>query len=907
MEQETESAPLSVTITSPANNAYVRNAEIDVAGTTSITLPIVARMYQGSTKVAEESIARPNGPWSIRFKGIFAPGQYRIEFTQSGTVTIVLNLRVTPVTITSPNSGEVADPRFEVKGSGGEFGVGTVTLHKSADGALLGTATISANGTWSAMLTLPSETQPLSFYARQKIGTYFSLNSNSITVSLSLTNPVITSPPANSLQPTTFTLAGNGGRSGGRLQVFLDLTNVKVGESTVSGANWQCPVTVSIGRVSLVARQFWNGKESSGTPRVFDIPPPALTRVDVAIAADTVKFSGSGHTGATVEIRIVSGPDGAQVPPAVEVRSGTWETTAARWPLGNYRLSAIQRVPNNAGGWIASPPFAFDVSRVEDPVPDPTDVVPDNAYTPSFFGRGVPGATVLSLFPDGSSAAPEAPVINGAWSSRSTTEWGPTFERVVHFKQRLNGQVSPGLVSIKVKIPPLAPVISGVENQDLSPFVTGSCWPGAVVQLVFSNRPTVYNATVNGGQWQFLHPEKFAPDVTHTVTVTQTAAQQTSTAASQTFEFGVPLTQPVITDPQHETEVSRHLMVHGTHGTNGAWMQLRVDGIDTGPPMLMRGGLWSIDLTGLAFGRRILDAQQTLDGRPSERSDPVAVTVVLMPPVFTVPQPGGKLPRMAMIAGEGMPGALIEVWLEGREDFLIKDAVVRADGGWGGSVMLPVGVTTLRARQSMGREVSRDSPPLTFAIVPAAPAIETPVMDGHIGRATVVSGFGEPGDRVTISLDDAAHTVLGSGPVLEDRTWSVPVMLTQPGGVHVLMAVASFNGYDSDAAAQRLVLGSYAPQIDTPQAGRWVTEPVHISGQGRQGMGQVTSWYNPEHLWTPFLEVSTQGWQGWSVRPLAAGGNWCRFKQTIVDGADQSTISDWVQSQRFEVSGPPPR
>jgi hypothetical protein len=219
-------------------------------------------------------------------------------------------------------------------------------------------------------------------------------------------------------------------------------------------------------------------------------------------------------------------------------------------------------------------------------------------------------------------------------------------------------------------------------------------------------------------------------------------------------------------------------------------------------------------------------------------------------------------------------------------------------------VTLPVSVATLRARQSIEREVSRDSPSLTFSVVPVAPLIETPIEDGHIGRATVVSGFGEPGDRVTISLDDAAHTVLGSTPVLEDRTWSVPVTLTQPGGVHVLVAVASFNEFDSDPAARRLVLGSYAPQIDTPQAGRWVTEPVHFSGQGRQGTGQVTSWYNPEHLWTPPLEVSAQGWQGGSVRPLLAGGNWCRFKQTIIDGADASTISDWSESGRFEVLGP---
>jgi hypothetical protein len=193
-------------------------------------------------------------------------------------------------------------------------------------------------------------------------------------------------------------------------------------------------------------------------------------------------------------------------------------------------------------------------------------------------------------------------------------------------------------------------------------------------------------------------------------------------------------------------------------------------------------------------------------------------------------------------------------------------------------------------------------------VVPDAPWIETPVKDGEIGRVTVVSGFGEPGDTITISLDDAAHSVLGSTPVLEDRTWSVAVTLTHPAGAQALVAVASLDGFESDRCArQPVVLGSYSPVIDTPQAGRWVAEPVNFSGRGRRGTGQVTSWYNPEYVWAPELTVGTQGWQGWSVRPLSAGGNWCRFKQTIVDGADGSTISDWVQSQRFEVPGPPPR
>ncbi|MFD2884639.1 hypothetical protein ACFS4T_27425 [Pseudomonas lini] len=87
---------------------------------------------------------------------------------------------------------------------------------------------------------------------------------------------------------------------------------------------------------------------------------------------------------------MVSGPGGT-APPAVQVTGGQWETTATNWPFGNYQLTAMQKVSDNAGGWITSQPFSFAVARG---MPDVSDVRYTTDYQPTFSGKGFTSATV---------------------------------------------------------------------------------------------------------------------------------------------------------------------------------------------------------------------------------------------------------------------------------------------------------------------------------------------------------------------------------------------------------------------------------------------------------------------------------------------------------------------------------
>jgi hypothetical protein len=921
-----------------------------------------------------------------------------LEVFQVLATNITLILQVPAPVIQGP-SGEIPEPQFPVQGSAGVVTHGTITLHNAANNGLLGNAVIQSNGSWSANVTLPDQAQPLTFYAIQQIGSYFSVNSNQKTVTLLRVAPVIDSPkpgevvavgsqlllrgrgtpgktidvmtPGGAIlhatatvkadrtweavfnlanypnggtvvmqaghrgmddwsQPQSFILlamptittpdngavsdprgpiSGDGCISGAIVEVLKDLDHsFKVGQGAV-GTNGQWSITTFIrdmppGPFSIVARQTLQSVPSSiSDPRAVKVRPPALTTPTITFPTESaVKFSGAGHTGATVDITVVSGPGGT-APPAVQVAGGRWETTATNWSFGNYQLTVTQKVPDNAGGWITSQPVSFAVTRE---MPDVSDVRYTTDYQPAFSGKGFTGATVR-LFDEGGGThpAPDAIVSGGQWSSRASAVWGPTFERLVQIKQFVGNQWSPNYVTVKVTIPPLAPGLNAPVENGLSPQLSGTCWPGAVVNVKYSDSATVHRPSGNGGTWTFRRDTPFAPEIPHTVTVTQTAAGQTSPPVSKTFVVYAPIPKPVITYPSANLEVGRDLTVRGRDGMAGATMQLRDAqfGRNLGSPKtLTSNGEWSIDLRTLDFRRYTIDAKQVRNDRESERSVPCVFDVVLMPPVIEVPQQGGKLSRTSKLSGTAMPRGKVEILLEGVTEPLLSDIPVGADGRWEGEVTLPVGTKTLRARQTFETQSSKDSPPRTYSVVPAAPFIETPATGEHIGRRAVISGFGVPGDSVAVKLAGTGRMVLGQSPVLKDSTWSVMVDIDLPGGRYGVVVVASYGEFDSEDSPQRpVLLGTFMPAFDLPAAGHWPGHPVSFKGQGRPGSGQVMSWYNPEQMWTPTVPVTIRGWEGGASQTLPHGGNWCRFKQTITDNADGATVSDWGESKRFEV------
>jgi hypothetical protein len=946
-----------------------------------------------------------SGQWRYQHASDLTPGPhtFSVEYyiPWGGQDTGRTDYRFTVVyaaaLITQPNANDVIrEPRPQISGTGANDGV-VVTIYREGGGASYGQATVR-NGTWTVNLSKDLPEGPFVFHAESSFnGNHIGYsNKVPVTVQLRPTIPVITSPVAASLQATTFTVSGIQGEAGATVFLFEDLGSALIGQSSVlTGAQWNVSVTLPPGSASLVAKQIKDGRESDRSlARSFKVRPPPLTAVSVSYPTlTTAAFSGAGFTGATVEITIVKGPTGATPPPTVIVQGGRWTTTSQNWPIGDYDLKVVQKVSDNAGGWIPSVEYLFKASST---LPPPTDVTHTiTNYTPTFTGKGVTGASVeITDKADGSAVAPPATVTAQGWSSRASQAWAPGSTRTVQVRQKLGDAVSQAVeriinidrfpaptdlaytvvdytpiltgkgvsgatvhvtdkatgaslappaavtaqgwriqassrwepntskvvlvvqkdgalasdpVEMTISVPLLAPLITAVEDDGLSPKISGTCWPGATLSLKYSDSTNEHRPNGSSGTWAFKRDIGFAPDKEHTVTVIQTVAGRASPAATQTF--WVSPEKPVITEPTEDADAHYDLIVRGTNGFSGATLQLRDAqyGRALGEPKrLTAHGPWFIELKKLDFRKYQIDAAQTIAGRESLRSDVRSCFVVLLPPVIEVPAPNQSLARTSMLSGTGEPFGQVTIWRDSPSEILLDKVPVGAEGKWQAEVTLPIGNYTVKARQIFQTHESKDSPVRTYQVVPAAPHIESPGRGVHIGDSAVVSGFGHPGDMVTVTLKSDKATLLGHSPVLENRTWSLTLEPDQAAGVFDLVAVSSRDGFVSAASAPHpVVRGIYLPVIDEPVPGRWVENPLRFVGKGRTGVGRVVTWFDPEQALSADLAVTAQGWRGEATQTLSPGGHWCRFQQTITDGADNSTLSDWVESERFDVPSPP--
>jgi hypothetical protein len=719
--------------------------------------------------------------------------------------------------------------------------------------------------------------------------------------------PETLNPDPSNAWNQSFPVEGSNGLVGARIEIYLDLTNTLVGSGSVSSANgsWSAAVAeLPAGPVSLVAEQiFQNVRSGIGQARGFKIRPPQLRNIATNIGLDgLITFNGDGYTGATVEIVRVSGPDAPPISP-VPVVNGKWGATAADWPFGEYGLRHQQKVPDGANGWIESLPSS--TSYFTKYMRDITDPSYTKVYRPVFSGKGYNGATVSFYHPGGDlKAAPDAVVSGGTWSSTANEDWGPVKDREVHIQQCLEEHCSLNRVVLKVSIAPLPPTVDEPPLEGLRPMIRGNCLEGATVSITFRGDNNVYSGNVEKDTWTFQRTQPFPADVPQTIFVTQTAADQTSEAQSREFTLYPAMFTPVIMYPVESGDVVPDAMIRGIKGVSGATMKLHESQFqeEIAEALLVEDGDWAIQLTGLKFGAFTIFAKQERDGRPSERSDHRTFNVVVPPPQISTPQEGDKMTRTATLRGVGFPSAQVEIWFKGAEAPWLSDITVPVSGDWQQEVELPVGNYIIRARQLFTENnkthESAFTEDLTYDVVPAAPFVETPVEDERVGRQMVVSGFGVPGDTVTVMQGGAT----ASAVVLEDRTWSIHVEAHTEGDMD-LKVTSMLEGFESDAAVRKVVAGLYLPIIAEPAAGRRVHDPVAFSGVGEEGVGRVVSWFDPEQKWTPPLTVAANQWRGKSDVSLPPGGTWCRFRQTLTS---QAGVSDWAESARFEVE-PVPR
>ncbi|TKJ71260.1 hypothetical protein PkoCFBP13504_29385 [Pseudomonas koreensis] len=866
-----------------------------------------------------------HGRWTVTLSTGLAQGVHELQiredvdgtvgrYTQTKTFTVLGKVKITSPSISLPE--ESVQP--VIKGSGALKGV-TIRIYISGSWELVAYHDAVSNGEWAVTSKhVFARGARYKLIAQQVAGGGESDWSNPQEIYV-IGPPVFTAPKPNPAAPpivdmkSMFEGTGATGFYQNRVDVYseqMGAVAVAVGWPLPDTGVWRREGTLTPGPHSIFGTQTVNAITSINSEPFGIRVRPGKPTVEYTLNQETMTFSGSGHYDQYLETQIqftlkrYPGDEPPNTPPNVIVRAdGSWTTTSTRWTFGIYLVEVVQKIVDNASGWIESRPYEFEIRNN---MPDVTDVTHTKAYRPVFSGKGYNGATVSFYHPGGVlKAAPDTVVRDGIWSSTANEEWGPVLEREVDIQQCLGEHCSLNRVVLKVSIPPLPPTVEEPPREGLTPTFRGTCLEGATVSISFSGDNSVYAGIVDGDTWRFQRPEPLPADASQTISVIQRVAEQNSEPQSREFTLYPAMLKPVITYPAEGSDVGPDVLIEGSGGVSGATMQLYESQFqqkigDALP--LVEDGEWAIPLTGLKHGGHTIFAKQERNGRPSDRSDHRSFNVVLAPPQISTPQEGGKLPRTGTLEGVGLPFAQVEIWCEGAAEPWLSNIPVNVSGNWRQQVTQPVGTYIICARQFFTDDnkthESAFTEYLTYDVVPAAPFVETPVEHEQVGRQLVVSGFGVPGDTATVT----SEAVTQSTVVLEDRTWSMTVEV-QADGERVLEVKAVLDGFESDTTSRKVVAGLYLPIFEEPTAGSWVHDPVAFAGAGEEGVGQTSSWFNMELKWTQPLTVAANQWRGESDVSLPPGGTWCLFRQTLTS---QAGVSDWAESARFEVE-PVPR
>ncbi|MGF6166965.1 hypothetical protein M2426_000538 [Pseudomonas moraviensis] len=799
--------------------------------------------------------------------------------------------------ITSPAAGAFVPPAQPFLLKGDAITGSTVTVKNVATGQTLGTCVAGTYGFWEVSI-IPPPTSSLTIQASHDGfgGSHAPVERTFVTMGA----PRITKPMEGTPQNPQFTLEGDQGAFGATVSIYPDLeTGPVLGSSTITdmAGSWKVEVDVSPGRRSLAARQQFTGSppSSASVARYFRIRPPRLGEVDVVVEGTVVTLSGEGIDDATVEFKVVSPPE-ATTPPPAEVIGGKFQTQVNGWPLGTVILDVVQKIRDVPAGWIESEPARITISLQ---LPDPAAIEHDQDYQPTISGMGYPGATVRLLGPDDTVAAePVLVPTAGRWSTRTIAEWGPVRDREVRIRQFMDEHASPSWVTLKVTIRPRKPEIHPFDQDTLSPEFSGSCHSTATVLLKFSDDERFFEADVSGDTWRFQRDLFFTEGMAYAVQATQTLNGQTSEPASTSFMVYRERLKPAIRTPLPEQETDSDLTVTGDFGMSGASMRLwnLQDGKPLGDPVVLgQDGPWSVHLTGLAIKTWFITARQTLNDRASPDSEVRQFDVVVMPPEFVRPLPGGDLTRTAVLSGIGRRDGLVTVWRRGLDEPLLRDVQIGVDGTWEASVVLEVGDEILWATQTFEGKTSKPGLDVPCRVVPVAPTPESPTPEEFLGATVTVSGFGVPGDLITLKRGEC---VLGTAPVLDDASWSIPATLKLPDGAVTLSVMASRGEYHSVPSEWECQVRLFLPQFIYPGPGLWVPPLVAVTGLGKPGIGTLLSWYSADVLLAGPITVTDAGWTASPTEPLHSGAQWCRFRQISDTGAP---MSDDAESARFDV------
>ncbi|MGJ4845098.1 Ig-like domain-containing protein [Leifsonia sp. Le1] len=378
-----------------------------------------------------------------------------------------------------------------------------------------------------------------------------------------------------------------------------------------------------------VGSVFWK------MPTTFAQPEP-VTPVTVATPAgsevvSTPKpvFSGTGHPGATVEVKA---EDGTLHGSALVDADGQWSVEAANDHAdGDYSATVTQ----TAGSDVSSASVAYSVSTVK-PVAavslaSPADGETVTVARPVFSGTGHPGASVVVRGSSGKVLAIATVDATGAWSATSTLDLGTgSYVGVVEHTFGESSSTAPLRYSVALTpdVPAMpfavtSPAVDGTLASTM-PIFRGTGTPGATVEVRGNSGRVIASAVVDAsGNWLAqstveLASGQYLGSVHHSI-----GGALTVNPISYRIAYGLTMTSPVaggtVSGPiptfRGTGEAGATVLVRGSSGRTVATTTVGAD------------GTWSADaLFELSTGGYVGSVVQIID-RVETHTAPISYTV----------------------------------------------------------------------------------------------------------------------------------------------------------------------------------------------------------------------------------------------------------------------------------------
>ncbi|GIT80758.1 hypothetical protein LLS1_24270 [Leifsonia sp. LS1] len=790
-------APASpIAIVTPAQDSTVPNRKPTFTGTavpgSDVSVKTSAGTALGSAK------AGTDGKWSVTSSVSLPDGAVSVTAAQTtpGGITtdtsVSFTVQAPAFALGSPAVGSLVRTAPTAFTGTGDAGA-TIEIDDE-DGGLLSSATVDADGNWTAPVSGLTEgvykgevRQITTDHTVSELAYEFEYRK---VAQVSLTAPAIDATVSSS-RPT---FSGKG--EPGATVTITDANKRQLATATIgTDGTWSATsiYTLTAGKQEGVVTQSYNGAVSSAPYRFTYKNTPVVAPVVLTAPANgstvttaTPAFQGTGQPNATVN---VYGSSGRLLASGTVDSTGHWSATSTV-SLGNGAY--VGTVSQTASGVTSSDTFSFTVNTsapatavtLSTPAKDATVKTP----TPVFAGSGQAGAAITVLDAKGNTLATTKVGAGGTWSATSISLPSGSYTGTV--RQNIDGQTSDADFAFTValaNVTLLAPTIDQAVTT-ATPVFSGTGQPGAKVTVKTASGTTLAQATISAdGVWSATSTVTLAKG-SYAGTVSSDAAGQTS---STPFRFSVvanPAAPVKLTTPVADAKLSDPNPVFTGTGQAGATITVAgSSGKVIASTTVGSNGTWKATSTiALGDGSYVGTVTQNASGVTSTAKYSFTmikhVNVTLTSPALN----STVTSTTPTFSGKGTPGATISV--KGSSGKVVASTTVASNGTWSATSTITLVKGTYVGTVNQTADGNTDSTPYQFTLNPAAP-VSVLTLTSPASGATVTTtsptfiGTGAPG--ATIKVVGNSGKVLATTTVGTDGKWTATTSLTLARGNYI--------------------------------------------------------------------------------------------------------------------------